>query len=328
MKISIIIPVYKVEPYLRECLDSVLAQTFTDWEAICVDDGSPDGCGAILDEYAVRDGRFRIVHQKNTGAGQARNAGLNISRGEWITCLDADDYILPHWLEEAMELSELGAIDLIRLRMGGREKGRGVYFIKTGREASAWCWNTLLNVGYVCGCFYKRAVIGGCRFRDVSCKEDGLFQLDLSDRVNVICQGEYAGYYYRPTVGSLTKSTLRTSQAVAYLNAYADIWEAKRERAKSIGIIDVVRRWLRQGADFEVWEWFQRRDAKEGNGGEIRKAYKRLESVGALGPGHELILARVRLPLRIWYWTGSLVGFQILEWVTKLVRVMRRRKCK
>lgn len=325
--ISIIIPVYKVETYLRECLESVLAQTFTDWEAICVDDGSPDGCGAILEEYAARDGRFKVIHQKNAGLGPARNSGLNIACGEWVTFLDSDDYILPNWLEEAMDLAQKGDFDLIRLRPGGREKGRGKCYVKVGREASVWCWNTLLNVGFVWICFYRRKCFNGTRFRNV-CKEDGVFQLDMIPNLKAICQGEYAGYYYRPNEGSLTKSKRRVGQTVGYLNAYADIWRAEKDWAESLGIVDVVRRWLRQGADFEVWEWTQRRDPKEGNGSEIRKAYKRLESLGALGPGHELILARLRLPLQIWYWTGSLVGFRVLEWITKLVRVVRRRTCK
>jgi len=69
---SIIIPVYNVAPYLRECLDSVLAQTFTDWEAICVDDGSTDGSGAILDEYAAKEPRIKVIHPKNAGVGAAR----------------------------------------------------------------------------------------------------------------------------------------------------------------------------------------------------------------------------------------------------------------
>lgn len=88
---SIIIPVYNVAPYLRECLDSVLAQTFGDWEAICVDDGSTDGSGAILDEYAVRDKRFRVVHQPNAGVATARNKGLEETTGQWVLFLDADD---------------------------------------------------------------------------------------------------------------------------------------------------------------------------------------------------------------------------------------------
>ena len=90
---SIIIPVYNVAPYLRECLDSVLAQTFTDWEAICVDDGSTDGSGAILDEYAENDKRFRIIHQKNAGVSAARNAALELMNGDWFLFVDADDVI-------------------------------------------------------------------------------------------------------------------------------------------------------------------------------------------------------------------------------------------
>lgn len=96
-KFSIIIPVYNVAPYLCECLDSVLAQTYTSWEAICVDDGSTDGSGAILDEYAERFNvqglKFKVIHQSNQGVSAARNAALDVVRGEWITFVDADDAI-------------------------------------------------------------------------------------------------------------------------------------------------------------------------------------------------------------------------------------------
>ncbi len=88
---SIIVPAFNVAPYLRECLDSVLAQTIADWECICVDDGSTDGSGAILDEYAARDMRFRVIHQANAGVGTARNRALDMVRGEWICFLDGDD---------------------------------------------------------------------------------------------------------------------------------------------------------------------------------------------------------------------------------------------
>ena len=90
---SIIIPVYNVAPYLRECLDSVLKQTFTDWEAICIDDGSTDESGAILDEYAAKDKRFRVIHQANAGVSAARNAALDKVQGEWDDfCRAADRY--------------------------------------------------------------------------------------------------------------------------------------------------------------------------------------------------------------------------------------------
>lgn len=91
---SIIIPVYNVEAYLCECLDSVLAQTFTDWEAICVDDGSTDGSGTILDEYAAKDNRFIVVHQENAGTHETRITALEMVRGDWVTFLDADDYVV------------------------------------------------------------------------------------------------------------------------------------------------------------------------------------------------------------------------------------------
>ena len=83
MFLSIIIPVYKVEPYLRECLDSVAASPSDCWEAILVDDGSPDGCPQICDEYAAKDKRFRVIHQKNAGVAAARNAGLDVAQGQW-----------------------------------------------------------------------------------------------------------------------------------------------------------------------------------------------------------------------------------------------------
>lgn len=90
---SIIVPVFNVTPYLRECLDSVCMQSFTDWECICVDDGSSDGSGSILDEYVAKDPRFRVIHQPNGGEGAARNAGLAVARGEWIVFLDGDDLL-------------------------------------------------------------------------------------------------------------------------------------------------------------------------------------------------------------------------------------------
>lgn len=91
--VSIIIPVYNVKPYLKACLDSLLAQSFVNWEAICVDDGSTDGSGAVLDRYAVEDGRFRIIHQANRGVSVARNEGLKYACGTYVMMVDSDDWI-------------------------------------------------------------------------------------------------------------------------------------------------------------------------------------------------------------------------------------------
>ena len=101
--VSIIIPVYKVEAYLKQCLDSVLAQTYTHWEAIVVDDGSPDDCGAMADAYAAEDNRFRVIHQQNGGLSAARNTGLEAAKGEYIAFLDSDDYYEDCYLEKLLE---------------------------------------------------------------------------------------------------------------------------------------------------------------------------------------------------------------------------------
>ena len=90
--ISIIVPIYKVENYIRECVDSIICQK-GDWELILVDDGSPDGCPAICDEYAAKDERVQVIHKKNGGVSTARNAGLDIARGDWIWFVDGDDFI-------------------------------------------------------------------------------------------------------------------------------------------------------------------------------------------------------------------------------------------
>ena len=97
--LSIIVPVYDVERYLQKCIDSILAQTFTDFELILVDDGSPDNCPALCDAAAAKDARIRVLHQKNGGLSAARNAGLDVARGEWIGFVDSDDYIAPEMYE-------------------------------------------------------------------------------------------------------------------------------------------------------------------------------------------------------------------------------------
>ena len=113
MKFSVIIPVYNVEPYLRICLDSVLAQTFTDWEAICVDDGSTDGSGVILDEYAARDSRFCVIHQENSGVCVTRQVGLAAAQGEYLGAVDADDWVDANYFEKLIKAADSCNADMV-----------------------------------------------------------------------------------------------------------------------------------------------------------------------------------------------------------------------
>lgn len=101
-KISIILPIYNTEQYLQRCIDSILAQTFTDFELLLVNDGSTDSSGNICNEYAQKDNRIRVFHKKNGGVSSARNEGLKHAKGEWITFCDSDDWVNPDWLETFM----------------------------------------------------------------------------------------------------------------------------------------------------------------------------------------------------------------------------------
>ena len=98
-KISVIIPVYNAEKYLRRCVDSILAQIFTDFELLLIDDGSKDKSGVICDEYAKKDNRVKVFHKENGGVSSARNLGLDNARGEWIGFIDSDDMVKPEYLD-------------------------------------------------------------------------------------------------------------------------------------------------------------------------------------------------------------------------------------
>ena len=97
--VSIIVPVYNAEKFLNRCIDSILAQTFIDWELLLIDDGSKDGSGKICDEYVTKDSRVRVFHKENGGVSSARNLGLDNAQGEWVTFVDADDYVEENFLK-------------------------------------------------------------------------------------------------------------------------------------------------------------------------------------------------------------------------------------
>lgn len=115
-QISVIVPVYKVEKYLKRCVDSVLRQTFTDFELILVDDGSPDGSPQMCDQYAQQDGRVHVIHQKNGGLSAARNAGIDWafanSNSRWLTFVDSDDWIHPQTLEALLKAAQDNHVDV------------------------------------------------------------------------------------------------------------------------------------------------------------------------------------------------------------------------
>lgn len=111
--VSIIVPIYNVEEYIPKCIDSILAQTYSDFELILVDDGSPDNCGRICDDYAKGDNRIKVVHKVNGGISSARNAGLEVAKGEWIMHVDGDDWIEPDMIESLIEAAQITGADMV-----------------------------------------------------------------------------------------------------------------------------------------------------------------------------------------------------------------------
>lgn len=112
-RVSVIVPIYQVEAYLAKCLDSILAQTFRDFELILVDDGTRDGCPAIMDDYAARDPRIRLIHKENGGLSSARNAGLDVARGEFIAFVDSDDTVEPTLLADTVRAADESGAELV-----------------------------------------------------------------------------------------------------------------------------------------------------------------------------------------------------------------------
>ena len=111
-KVSIIVPVYNIENYIRVCVESILAQTYESFELILVDDGSKDNSGILCDEYAAIDSRVKVIHKENGGVSSARNTGLQQAKGKWIMYVDGDDWIEPDMIESLIETAKLSLIHI------------------------------------------------------------------------------------------------------------------------------------------------------------------------------------------------------------------------
>ena len=223
MKFSIIIPVYNVAPYLRECLDSVLAQTYPDWEAICVDDGSTDASGTILDEYAAKDTRFKVVRQENAGVSVARNRGMSRATGEIIYFVDSDDFVAENLLEEVHRLFEKEHPDLVRIgycRYQGFEVSRQSdcsYLVLDGRERIAeWAAQTLPQEGSSCLNFIKRECLERKFAEGVQIGEDMLFMMAVARQADRIVQTRFVGYFYRDNPCSATRRRFSSEERVRF----------------------------------------------------------------------------------------------------------------
>lgn len=199
-KVSVIVPVYKAEKYLRQCIESILAQTFIDWECILVDDGSPDRSGTICDEYAARDARIRVIHKENGGVSSARNMALGRMTGMWLTFVDSDDCLYPNALQRWVEVAEQNNLDLIQCHFNreykeGQVEGNATEVLTAAHYADSENYLTC-----VWGTIFKTTIVKehALRFDDnLKLGEDQIFLLNYMQLCTRIQRIGDVLYFYR-----------------------------------------------------------------------------------------------------------------------------------
>lgn len=231
-EVSIIVPVYQVEKYIRQCVDSILAQTFTDFELILVDDGSKDKSGQICDEYARMDKRVKVIHKENGGAADTRNRGMDQAVGNYVMFVDSDDYIAPTMLEclyrnMLNENADIAACNYLYFYENDRQKDFATnvksevltgaeifYYRKNERNYGFWTvvWNKLM----------KRQTVGKVRFRSGKYYEDEFWANEIYQMDIKIVTIQECLYYYRQH----ENSTMRQKKIARSL----DLIEAYQER--------------------------------------------------------------------------------------------------
>ena len=212
-EVSIIVPVYQVENYIRQCIDSILVQTFTDFELILVDDGSKDKSGQICDEYAVLDQRVKVIHKENGGLSDTRNCGMDQAVGNYFMFVDSDDYIAPTMLEYLYKAlmnkeADIAVCNFLHFFEEDRKRdfstniqsevlsGAEIFYSrKNERVYGIWtvAWNKL----------YKRETLGNVRFRFGKYHEDEFWANDIYQMdIKVVTIPECL-YYYRQRDNSI-----------------------------------------------------------------------------------------------------------------------------
>lgn len=203
--ISVIIPVYNVEKYINQCINSVINQTYTNLEIILIDDGSPDRCGEICEEYALKDSRIKVIHQSNGGLSKARNSGLDIATGDYIGFVDSDDYIKDNMYEFLLQLllknnadiSICGTFDIEKNSYYEEEhyynSEEAIKLMLTETKFNTSAWDKL----------YKRDLFNGIRFPEGKIYEDLATIYKLFHKASKIVYNSQPKYYYRITPNSI-----------------------------------------------------------------------------------------------------------------------------
>lgn len=224
IKLSFIVPIYNVEPYLRKCVDSLLAQDYSDYEIILVDDGSPDACPAICDEYAAIHENIRVVHRENGGLSAARNSGIEVAKGEYICFVDSDDYWEPNVIGRLMEQIERDDLDVLRFKYQNVNEKYEVFnpyksdpFKNDDYSEDVTDGVTFLNTRFGTACYavmfiVRRALLEGCTYTEGIYFEDTDWTPRMLVRASRVASTNTIVYNYLVREGSITKAVERGKQ--------------------------------------------------------------------------------------------------------------------
>ena len=210
--ISVIVPIYKIEPYIRQCIESILSQTYRELEIILIDDGSPDSCGKICEEYALMDDRLKVIHKENGGLSDARNYGLKVAQGAYVSFIDGDDYIDKSFYKMLMDAAEKEDCAIAECYSISFEDGtipKSVY--KKGYNyLNSFEWLTESSVGDFLPCvvwnkIYKKELFDNIEFPVGRHYEDEATTYKVIYKANRIIRIKAALYFYRQRSGSITK---------------------------------------------------------------------------------------------------------------------------
>ncbi len=205
-KVSIIIPVYRVEKLISECLDSILSQTYTDWECLLINDGSPDNSGGICDEYAKQDKRFKVFHQSNKGVSSARNFGIKKATGEWIAFVDSDDIVKPTYLQNLLIPTSIEDILVISNYIRGKNLGKNIWL--NGQEiCSYFIEKQLFALSAPYSKLYNKKILLSKEIlfpEGINMGEDAIFNLRYMNVISKVAIVNELDYIVRVTAGSLS----------------------------------------------------------------------------------------------------------------------------
>lgn len=216
--ISIIIPVYNAQKYIGHCIESILEQSYGQFEIIIVDDGSEDSSLQICSEFSKHDKRIRIIHTENSGVSHARNIGLDNANGEYVCFIDSDDYIEKDYLEQLLKLTELHMADLVVCNFkvtGLNADNRNYnmiesdYMIQNIPDIVKDCAEHKIYTYTVWGKLFRKDAIDNNRFSDLKFSEDAQFVRTVLLNCKKVCLTEYRGYIYSLNINSVTNDTKR-----------------------------------------------------------------------------------------------------------------------